>query len=109
MRSLASFERCLPPSAEIGRVAHWERSPSFTEVAGLLVPTTEVKPGQFLGVWHGRRGINALTVIQVANSFEVNPNEVPELGGAREARAEPRLRGRGRIDQDLQTRRVRNR
>lgn len=75
-----------PPDGfeEIGRVVHWERSPSFTEVAGLLVPTTEVKPGQFLGVWHGRRGINALTVIQVGNSFEINPNEVPELAAARE-------------------------
>src|SRR5687767_5941576 len=76
----------LPDTFEkIGNVVHWNHSPSFTEVAALLEPRSEVKPGQFLGVWHGRRGLNVLTVIQVGNSFEVNPNEVPDLAAAREA------------------------
>src|SRR5437762_3444909 len=70
---------------EIGRVVDWNRSPSFTDVAGLLEPGSEVKPGQFLAVWHGRRRINTLTIIQVSTAFEVNPNEVPDLAAAREA------------------------
>lgn len=69
----------------IGRVAYWNQTPSFSEIAGILDPETEVKPGQFLGVWHGRRGKKALTIVRVGNSFEVNPNEVPELSAAREA------------------------
>ena len=69
----------------IGRVAHWNQSPNFSEIAGLLDPESEVKPGQFLGVWHGRRGKKILTIVRVGNSFEVNPNEVPELSAAREA------------------------
>lgn len=76
----------MPKGMEsVGRVAHWNQSPSFSDVAGLLAPDTEVKPGQFLGVWHGRRGKNTLTILRVGNSFEVNPNEVPELSAAREA------------------------
>jgi uncharacterized protein len=78
-----------PPLPEgfikIGNLVHWRQSPSFTEVAALLEPQRDVQPGQFLGVWHGRRAINNLTVIQVGNSFEVNPNEVPDLAAAREA------------------------
>jgi DNA helicase HerA-like ATPase len=69
---------------QIGRVVHWNQSPSFTDVAALLDPKREVKPGQFIGVWHGRRGADLITVVQVANSFEVNPNEVPDLATARE-------------------------
>lgn len=81
----ADVEPPLPAAfAQIGRVVHWNRSPSFTEVPALLEPRREVQPGQFLGVWHGRRGRNLLTVIQVGNSFEVNPNEVPDLATARE-------------------------
>src|SRR2546427_12546274 len=70
---------------EIGRVVHWNQTPSFTDIAGLLDPKYDVKPGQFLAVWHGRRRINAVTIIQVASAFEVNPNEIPELAAAREA------------------------
>src|SRR5205823_14371872 len=66
-------------------VVHWNQSPSFSEVAVHLEPDCEVRPGQFLGVWHGQRGLNVLTVIQVGNCFEVNPNEVPDLAAAREA------------------------
>jgi DNA helicase HerA-like ATPase len=75
----------LPTGFElIGRVVHWNHTPSFTDVAALLEPKREVKPGQFLGVWHGRRGMHLITVVQVANSFEVNPNEVPDLATARQ-------------------------
>jgi DNA helicase HerA-like ATPase len=78
-------EPTLPPGFElVGRVVHWNQTPSFTEIAALLEPKREVKPGQFLGVWHGRRGRELITVIQVGNSFEVNPNEVPDLAAARE-------------------------
>lgn len=69
----------------VGHIVHWSHTPSFTNIAALLEPGAEVKPGQFLGVWHGRRGQNVLTVVQVGNSFEVNPNEVPDLAAAREA------------------------
>lgn len=79
----------LPPESiggftVVGRVVNWNHSPSFSDVAALLEPTTEVRPAQFLGVLHGRER-NVLTVIQVGNSFEVNPNEVPELSAARSA------------------------
>ena len=81
----ADVEPPLPAGFElIGRLVHWNHTPSFTEVAALLDPKREVKPGQFLGVWHGRRGVQLMTVVQVANSFEVNPNEVPDLATARE-------------------------
>lgn len=81
----ADVEPPLPAGFElIGRLVHWNHTPSFTDVAALLDPRREVKPGQFLGVWHGRRGIHLMTVVQVANSFEVNPNEVPDLATARE-------------------------
>jgi DNA helicase HerA-like ATPase len=76
----------LPPGfKEVGKVVHRESTPSFLNVAALLDPSFEAKPGQFLGVWHGRRGRSILTVIQVSNAFEVNPNEAPELAAAREA------------------------
>jgi DNA helicase HerA-like ATPase len=66
-------------------VVHWNHSPSFIEVAVHLEPHCQVRPGQFLGVWHGPRGVKILTVIQVGDCFEVNPNEVPDLAAAREA------------------------
>jgi hypothetical protein len=69
----------------VGRVVHYNNTPSFTEVSALLNPSEEVRPGQMLGVWHGRRGRDIVTVVQVANSFEVNPNEAAELAAAREA------------------------
>src|SRR6266536_1587197 len=68
----------------VGRVVNWNHTPSFTNVAALIDPGTELYPAQFLGVLHGR-GQKVLTVIQVSNSFEVNPNEVPELSAARAA------------------------
>ncbi len=68
-----------------GQVVHWNQSPSFAEVAVHLEPDCEVRPGQFLGVWHGPRGLQTLTVIQVGNCFEINPNEVPDLAAARGA------------------------
>jgi len=99
----ATADQGAPPPegfGEIGRVVHWNRTPSFTDVAGLLEPGSEVKPGQFLAVWHGRRGISTLTIIQVASAFEVNPNEVPDLAAAREALG----LGRGYADEGISTR-----
>jgi hypothetical protein len=69
----------------LGRVVNWNQTPSFTHIAVLVNPNAETHPGQFVGVWHERRGVNALTIIQVGNSFEVNPNEMPELAAARSA------------------------
>ncbi len=81
----ADVDPALPSGFElVGRVVHWNQTPSFSDLAALLEPQREVKPGQFLGVWHGRRDRDVLTVIQIANSFEVNPNEVPDLAAARE-------------------------
>jgi DNA helicase HerA-like ATPase len=69
----------------VGQVVYWNRSPSFTEISVRLEVDAEVRPGQFLGVWHGPRGRSVLTVFQVADCFEVNPNEVPDLAAARAA------------------------
>jgi len=54
------------------------------DVADLLDPGEDVRPGQFVGVWHGKRQRGILTVVQVANAREINPNEVPELAAARQ-------------------------
>lgn len=81
----ADVDDSLPDRMEVvGRVVHWQHSPSFSDVAVLLEPSFEAKPGAFLGVWHGRRTSGLVTVIQVGDSFEVNPNENPELAAARE-------------------------
>jgi uncharacterized protein len=78
-------EPALPSNLRLmGRIVHWNHTPSFSDVVVHLDSREEVRPGQFLGIWHGRRGIELLTVIQVANSFEVNPNEAPELAAARD-------------------------
>jgi hypothetical protein len=75
----------LPDGLEVaGRVVHWQHSPSFSDVAVLLEPWFDARPGAFLAVWHGRRTHGLVTVIQVGDSFEVNPNEEPELSAARE-------------------------
>jgi uncharacterized protein len=66
----------------MGRIVNWEHTPSFADVAALLDPSEEVTPGQFVGVLHGR-SVRALTIAQVGNAFEVNPNESPELSAAR--------------------------
>src|SRR2546428_6691177 len=63
----------------MGRVVHWNQTPSFTHVAVLVDPGAEVHPGQFLGAWHERRGGNALTLNQVSNPFGVKPNQKPQL------------------------------
>lgn len=68
----------------IGKVVHWQGTPSFTEAAALLNADCDVEPGQFVGVWHGNRGEPVLTILQVANCREVNPNEDPELAVARD-------------------------
>lgn len=68
----------------IGKIVHWEGTPSFTEAAALLDAKAEVKPGQFVGAWHGNRDQAVLTILQVANCREVNPNEDPELAVARD-------------------------
>ena len=68
----------------IGKVVHWEGTPTFTDAAALLDAKAEVKPGQFVGIWHGNRNLPILTVLQVANCREVNPNEEPELAVARD-------------------------
>src|SRR5690348_13524374 len=78
----------------IGTVTYWNRSPSFGEVAVHLDPAQDIEPGQFLGVWHGRRGRHLITVVQAANAFEVNPNEEPALAAAREALGLSRSYGR---------------
>ncbi|HET9394220.1 MAG TPA: ATP-binding protein [Candidatus Rubrimentiphilum sp.] len=75
----------LPSGFEvIGRVVHWEGTPDFNDAAGLLNHGHEVKPGQFIGVWHGARQTPVLTVVQVNNCREVNPNEEPQLAVARD-------------------------
>jgi len=77
---------CPLPSAfvQIGKVVHWEGTPNFLEIAAVLEPQSDVRPGQFVGVWHGKRGHPVLTVVQVANCRDVNPNEEPVLAVARE-------------------------
>lgn len=67
----------------VGTVVHFNATPSFSDIAVQLEPQIEVKPGQFLAVWHGRRGVSIFTVIQVNNCSEHNPNEEPDLANAR--------------------------
>ena len=69
---------------QIGRVVHWNSTPSFGSLGVLLDPDADVKPGQFVASWHGRRGKHLLTVLQVGDCREVNPNEEPSLSAARE-------------------------
>lgn len=69
---------------QIGRVVHWNSTPSFGALGVLLDPDADVKPGQFVASWHGRRGTPLLTVLQVGDCREVNPNEEPQLSAARE-------------------------
>lgn len=69
----------------IGKVVYWNQTPNFNNVNVHLDPDKEVKPGQFIGIWHGKRGKNTITILRVANTFEINPNESPELAVARKA------------------------
>ena len=68
----------------VGSLVYFNGTPNFRSVATLLEPEHAVRPGQFLGVWHGRRDQGCLSIIQVADCLEVNPNENPELSTARE-------------------------
>jgi DNA helicase HerA-like ATPase len=74
-----------PPSyySAIGSVAHHNSTPSFSDVAVLLDSGIETKPGQLVCVWHGRRRPGTLTVLQVEDCVERNPNEEPDLATAR--------------------------
>lgn len=81
----AKIGPALPPEyVLVGHVVHYNASPSFESVAVLLEPDQDVKPGQLLAVWHGRRKSDVLTVLQVGNCVEINPNEEPQLAAARE-------------------------
>ena len=67
----------------VGSVAHHNGTPSFSDVAVLLDSDTDATPGQLVCVWHGRRGSGLLTVVQVEDCVERNPNEEPDLATAR--------------------------
>jgi DNA helicase HerA-like ATPase len=67
----------------IGEIAHHGDTPNFTSVAVLLAPEHEVLPGQFVCASHLKRSSQILTVLQVNDCTEVNPNELPELSVAR--------------------------
>jgi hypothetical protein len=69
----------------IGKVVYWNQTPNFNQVNVHLEPGKEVRPGQFIGIWHGKRGKSTITILRVANTFETNPNESPELAAARNA------------------------
>lgn len=70
----------------VGGVVQSEGGPSFQKLAVLLWPGQDVRPGEFLAVWHGRRGRgDTLTVVQVDDCKEHNPNETPELAHTRRA------------------------
>jgi len=80
----ASANPDLPASLTlVGSLVDYNHSPSFGQLACQLEPDYEVKPGQLLGVWHGRRDREIITIIQVKDCFEQNPSEEPELANAR--------------------------
>ncbi len=68
---------------QVGSLVDYGESPSFGRLACQLEPEHEVKPGQLLAVWHGRRDRPLLTVMQVAECVERNPSEEPDLANAR--------------------------
>lgn len=70
---------------QVGRVVQWKDSPNFQDAAVLLDANAVVQPGQFLGVYHGRRNQSILTILQVNGCVEVNPNEEANLSAARRA------------------------
>jgi DNA helicase HerA-like ATPase len=74
-----------PPAhyAVLGSVSHHNATPSFSDVAALLDSGIDTKPGQLICVWHGRRHSGLLTVLQVEDCIEHNPNEEPDLATAR--------------------------
>lgn len=62
----------------VGSIVDYNESPSFNRLACQLEPEIEVKPGQLLAVWHGRRNKKIMTIAQVSDCFERNPSEEPE-------------------------------
>lgn len=77
-------EDSLPAGLKaVGKLVYWNETPNFQEVTALLDAGQDVKPAQFLGVWHGKRN-SSLTIIQVANCHEINPNEEPHISAARD-------------------------
>lgn len=69
----------------VGRVVQWKETPNYSEVGVLLEPEANTQRGQFLGVYHGRRKQSRLTIVQVNDCLEVNPNEEATLSAARRA------------------------
>jgi DNA helicase HerA-like ATPase len=67
----------------IGSAAHYNATPSFSDVAVLLDSGIDAKPGQLVCAWHGRRRPGLLTVLQIEDCIERNPNEEPDLATAR--------------------------
>lgn len=86
--NLINDELPQPPErfVTMGTVVQSDGGPSFQKLRVLLQPESEVRPGEFLAVWHGRRGHgDRLTVLQVDDCIEVNPNETAELAHTRRA------------------------
>ena len=80
----ADLSAPLPAWLEpVGALVDFGDSPSFSRLACQLDPASEVRPGQLLGVWHGRRNRSLLTVMQVSECVERNPSEEPDLANAR--------------------------
>jgi DNA helicase HerA-like ATPase len=81
-------EEPRPPErfTPVGSVVQTDGGPSFQKISVLLHPSHEVRPGEFLAVWHGRRGKDdMMTVLQVDDCTEVNPNETAVLAHTRRA------------------------
>jgi hypothetical protein len=69
----------------VGVVVNSPRSPRFDTVDVLLNAEADVVPGEFLFVLHPSPAHNSVlvTVVQVEDAHEVNPNEAPDLAAAR--------------------------
>lgn len=69
----------------VGVVVHSPRSPRFSSVDVLLNPDCDVNPGEFLFVLHPSVSATSalVTVVQVEDAHEVNPNESADLAAAR--------------------------
>ena len=81
-------EDAQPPDrfSPVGSVVQTDGGPSFQKLSVLLHPKQDVRPGEFLAVWHGRRGDgDLLTVVQVDDCTEVNPDETAVLAHTRRA------------------------
>jgi Helicase HerA, central domain len=81
-----SKARPLPSWAiRVGEVTYHLGTPNFGQLTVKLLPDADVRPGELLGVWHGEREMDSVTVIQVGDCQEVNPNETAVLQTARDA------------------------